>query len=233
MNVDCDNVFSPTFVEKVMVELDRLRKDSPRFCEAVTACSNELATTGRISCWLSDFINVGGYDCEDDIAPSGSQDVDLKVRLRANAVQFGGLPYVSKKKPQSVLVSVGAGMAFPNDPDRKRDRNQSKTANCHPVYQSKHPSWSDMNEHNWKAMAKKQEERKHSIRNTVTDASAQKYLDMSMTDKVSLLTKAVQEHDGQGCSVCGVGVGYGIGGVSEYMLIIVFANPYSYPWPLL
>lgn len=231
MNVDCDNVFSPTFVEKVMAELDRLRQESPRFCESVTACSNELATTGRVSCWLSDFINVGGYDCEDDIAPSGCQDVDLKLRLKANAVQFGNVPFVSKKKPQSVLVSVGAGMAFPNDPDRRRDRNEAKTANVAPEYRSKYKSWKEMNDHNWAAMDKKQKERTHSVRNTCAVTSAKTYLDLSMTQKVSLLMKALAEHDGQGCCFVWGGVEGGLENRASFVFSLIISWQVRNPSP--
>ena len=170
MCLDCDNVFATTFAQGVMRELRRSRADLCEFCPAVCAGSSELATTGRLAYWLTDFLFAGGYDqegaSEGRTAPSGYQDVDMGVRVRMNAEKYGKLTPQSRKRPWSVPVALGAGFAFPNSEQAGEDRGWAKVRNAHPELLKKFNwKWGNMNTHNVAVMTAKRTERGHGIRN--------------------------------------------------------------------
>ena len=65
------------------------------------------ATTGRVAIWATDYLSLGGYDEEDNILPSGHQDVDMLKRTLAAASQY----HCKNFKEQ--LPVVAGGIAFP------------------------------------------------------------------------------------------------------------------------
>ena len=82
INVDCDNIVTPEYIEKVANVLT----DNLGAYTMVTASSNQGSLTGRVAVRLQEFLQQGGYD--EGCFGTGYQDVDLKNRwnkLRSSA----------------------------------------------------------------------------------------------------------------------------------------------------
>eukprot|EP00928_Gymnodinium_smaydae_P023259 TRINITY_DN19264_c0_g4_i3.p1 TRINITY_DN19264_c0_g4~~TRINITY_DN19264_c0_g4_i3.p1 ORF type:complete len:972 (+),score=214.55 TRINITY_DN19264_c0_g4_i3:74-2989(+) len=96
VNLDCDNLVSPTFLEDVSRKFHQ---------EGYTALQFEDAdgTCGRIACSRQDFIQLRGYD--EDCLPMGGQDTDLILRL--------------KMLPHAYFKKVRGEQAIPNSIDMK------------------------------------------------------------------------------------------------------------------
>ena len=104
--------------------------------------------TGRIAYTAYSFAAVGGYDEEPGVLGSGSQDVDICVRLAKQAA--GG------DAPADVWEGIGD--ALPNDPSGSMKlSNVAKVANLSQGdFQAAGGStWGDVNKHNWKIMKAK------------------------------------------------------------------------------
>ena len=143
-NLDTDNVPLTAFWRGV------LQASPPRgaICGDVTG-----PATGRIGYTAHQFVQVGGYDNEPGIAPSGHQDIDIKARIHRYS------------NSGAAIVREGAGVFAPNSKVRAADRGEAKITNCSTDSRTKWATWDAMNTWNRSAMQKKAKTSRNCIRN--------------------------------------------------------------------
>ena len=148
INVDCDNIVTPEFLEKVA----RMFSEDRGAFTMVTASTNQGAMTGRIAVRLHEFLQQGGYD--ENCFGTGYQDVDLKNRwteLRKSALPAGASHRLSG-------ISACGG-ALPNDASSwKVDRSTSKTVNMDRAANGDR-TWGQMNNINRGIMSERTKQR--------------------------------------------------------------------------
>jgi hypothetical protein len=171
--LDADNVFFPDYVpevanimasnkEKALKQLNVPNKDMGDRSQVLgltSRCASGIASlTGRVGLYATDFLVAGGYDQEEDVAPSGYQDVDLQLRVcTASSLQNG---WAAK-----ALSVKGGGCAFPNidrgdmgsvgmsNQERRYERNEAKVVHCDPNFRAL--GWQECNKSNMKVMKAK------------------------------------------------------------------------------
>jgi hypothetical protein len=206
--LDADNICHPDYVpelvqtmasckEKALKALSVPNKDmgdrSQVLGLAARCASGVAALTGRVAMFATDFLNVGGYDQEDGIAPSGYQDVDLQLRVcEASKEQNGWNP--------KALTVKGGGCAFPNTDtggngfvgmsaqQKKVDRSQAKVEYCEAMY--KQMGWHKCNDLNMAAMKAKTSKRLL-VRNIADLRILEKGRAIKYQDKLLLCQKAL------------------------------------------
>ncbi len=136
VNVDADNVFSPTFVAVLFSNVAPHLK--PGGGIYLMFGGDDAGTTGRCAMFASKFTALNGFD--QDLAPSGYQEIDMRERVKRSAGYFQVV-----KKVSGHAFSCGASL--PNDPrDASRSITSAKTTNVDPnAWQGL--SWGKMNNH--------------------------------------------------------------------------------------
>ena len=84
---------------------------------------------GRVCCWAADFLQVGGYDQEPGILPSGHQEIDLVRRVSELAER---LPVWADRGKRITTPRNLIGFVVPNATDIVADRGSAKLANVAP-----------------------------------------------------------------------------------------------------
>ena len=134
INVDCDNIVTPDFLEKV----NKIFAGDRGHYTMVTAKTDQGAMTGRIAVRLIEFLKQGGYD--ENCFGTGYQDVDLKNRwakLRNMTMPSG--------RCERLQGITSCGGALPNDVSSwKTDRTLSKILNMSTATTGGR-SWGQMN----------------------------------------------------------------------------------------
>ncbi|MCP4243149.1 MAG: hypothetical protein GY772_21555, partial [bacterium] len=120
-NLDGDNLLGPEFVAHI--HRAAAEETSPYMC---LMASGVPGTAGRLVCRVAAWRDLQGYD--EDLGPSGYQDMDLRDRLRAMSVAK-----VKRKALRILKEPEAVGTAIPND---KKNTTWSlggcKVLNCHP-----------------------------------------------------------------------------------------------------
>jgi hypothetical protein len=151
ISLDCDQIFAESYVTAVRRSFVGFVPRQRVFPVCLpTLCRNGGggSLTGRIAYTAFSFLAIGGYDEEPGVLGSGSQDVDICVRLAKQAA--GG------DAPADVWEGIGD--ALPNDPSGSMKlSNVAKVANLSQGdFQAAGGStWGDVNKHNWKIMKAK------------------------------------------------------------------------------
>ncbi len=146
VNLDCDQVFAPSFLVAVLNSFQRVDTLSDHFVAAcvpgVSASGGGGPLTGRIAVHGPSFLRIGLYDQEEGIVGSGGQDVDLIRRLRKVAQ--------SSRIPGNVWEGVGTALPNHISGNLKRS-NEAKVANMSEAdFQlAGGRTWADVNDHNW------------------------------------------------------------------------------------
>lgn len=165
MNLDCDQVPLTDFWE----ELINVTLRDP---VGPIACNKGGPMTGRVGSSAMDFVLVGGYDAEADIAGSGFQDLDILTRMKKRSGQ------------QPMYLSRGLGVYAPNSEDKLADRGTAKIRLCD---QGMFQTWAQMDAHNRTTMKKKV----GTLRN-LGAAAVKDWPDMSWASKVETWLAAVK-----------------------------------------
>ena len=144
VNLDADNSIGPKFIETLVAAFI-----SPRTA-AVHCRGFEDGTCGRLAVRANTFQQLGGYDQEPDVLPSGYQDIDLKLRIGRYFNKPVSLLAVQNKKEPAMHEVIG--YAAPNAEDKKADRGSAKIAK---VSNPNHQTWGQMNAVNSQTMSRK------------------------------------------------------------------------------
>ena len=166
MNLDCDQVPLTDFWVDVIATADE-----NRVVGAIT-CRKGGPMTGRVGTPAMDFVLVGGYDAEADIAGSGYQDVDILSRM------------YQRTNLMPTYITRGLGVYAPNSEDPLADRGSAKIWLCD---QTRFGTWADMNAHNRQTMKKKA----GYLRN-LSEAVVRDWHDLSWIGKVEAWLAAVK-----------------------------------------
>lgn len=165
VNLDADNLFSPTYVEQLLQQWTNDASVAKRQSPATGSCPVRVLTgktlnpacTGRIAITPVEFARLGGYDQEADVLGTGYQDVDL-IRRSGQAYRLFQKEHMHRTRDLQLSLSlcVSAGTAFKNEPgiDAKTDRGLAKIRNIDPA-QAKGRTWGQMNQANVSTMVEK------------------------------------------------------------------------------
>ena len=131
VNLDCDNTIGANFIGRTLTTFSNTN------IKAYHARGWENATTGRIAIRMREFQHINGYDQEDDIQPSGYQDIDLVRRVE----KLGNIKREKNTFADQVDAYECIGCAIPNDLSSieansdtakiKANRDTAKIKNCH------------------------------------------------------------------------------------------------------
>lgn len=144
VNLDADNSIGPKFIETLVAAFISRRT------AAVHCRGFEDGTCGRLAVRANTFQQLGGYDQEPDVLPSGYQDIDLKLRIGRYFNKPVSLLAVQNKKEPAMHEVIG--YAAPNAEDKKADRGSAKIAK---VSNPNHQTWGQMNAVNSQTMSRK------------------------------------------------------------------------------
>jgi hypothetical protein len=148
INTDCDNFWPTAYVENILGIWMKFQNEKG-LC-IIPHGLVDGGTTGRMCYRPVDFWAIGGYD--ENLTPSGGQDVQLRLRL--------GLYGVEKGNGQQLKMITNyqlVGGCFPIDFECttiKHDRGLAKTTNIDPALLKELPGtedkkWHKMNSLNW------------------------------------------------------------------------------------
>lgn len=149
-NLDTDQVPTTAFWQQVQQEvlekqLAGVPAAMPRRLLNTVGCLQSKKhgdRTGRVGALADEFLAICGYDEEENVAPSGFQDVDIARRLWLC------------RNVEAIYIDQGDGISAPNDENALLERNDAKIRLCGDAL-DKWTDWSAMNLHNRGVMRKK------------------------------------------------------------------------------
>ncbi len=138
VNLDCDNLLGPGFVQSVLSCVAHVTNTRGLF---ISWQGKDAGLTGRMCQSAATLMEINGFN--ESLLPSGSQDVEVKERVVALHEQLYG--YKHQRRIRDVTATGGA---IPNDPTNlKNSLGNEKVKFVDPRYAGM--SWGSMNAKSW------------------------------------------------------------------------------------
>ena len=164
VNLDADNIMGSCFLSTLTTI-----SQQKAVCGWLVHCaSKQGGTCGRMACWAEDWCLLRGYDQEEGILGSGSQDIDLRNRLKALSKSVNdNQAHVTVLKELTDTGAAVENLPYSNH-SPKQDRGVDKICNCHPdAIAAMGNKWTSFNNRNWELMTVKERHRTGPKRNNL------------------------------------------------------------------